>query len=179
MKTLETNKTYKDQKKKEKEIVKKKKQIEANKLKRLKIKEKKEARKVKKDYDRYIKKCRRDNPTIAKMIAKIRDKRTCQKCNNTKDIHWSHIINEARDHRLACDPDNIKALCYNCHMNWRHKNPVEAGLRFRDRFPWRWERLQEKHLIYNKLWTIEHQRIEDQNKKLRIQYKTLTWEDWK
>jgi 5-methylcytosine-specific restriction endonuclease McrA len=84
------------------------------------------------------KKLNDENVEIAKLIAKVRDKYTCQHCGEKGrgyKIHASHIINEARDHRLASDPYNIKALCYNCHINRRHKNPLEASKRFNEKRP--------------------------------------------
>ena len=98
-----------------------------------------------------------ENIEIAKLIAKTRDKYTCQHCwvkATGLKMHGSHVINEARDHRLACDPYNIKALCYNCHINWWHKNPVEAGEWFRKKWPGRWEKLQKTHIEYMKLGSI-------------------------
>jgi len=111
-----------------------------------------------------------ENIEIAKLIAKTRDKYTCQHCGvkgTGINIHGSHIINEARDHRLACDPYNIKALCYNCHINWWHKNPVEAGIRFRKKRPGRWEQLQAVHIEYMKLGSISITWALEKNKELR------------
>lgn len=145
---------------------------------RFRQKERKQRRQEKSAHNRLVKKCRRENPTIAKMIAKVRDWRTCQRCGRKSDIHWSHIINEARDHRLACDPDNIKALCYRCHMNERHKNPVKAAEWFKQKFPWRWERLQAKSIEYQNMWSIEHTWILQRNQELRAEYKLIAGKDW-
>lgn len=96
----------------------------------------KKKKKTKETIDK--KKLNDENVEIAKLIAKVRDKYTCQHCGKKGkgyDIHASHIINEARDHRLASDPYNIKALCYNCHINRRHKNPIEASKRFNEKRP--------------------------------------------
>lgn len=116
------------------------------------------------------KKLNDENVEIAKLIAKVRDKYTCQHCWKTAKetaIHASHIINEARDHRLASDPENIKALCYNCHINWRHKSPIEASERFNKKRPWRYDKLQEKHVEYMGKWSIDVIRIIERNKWLR------------
>jgi hypothetical protein len=112
------------------------------------------------------------------MIAKIRDNYTCQKCWKTKDIHWSHIINEARDHRLACDPYNIKALCYTCHLQRWHKNPLEASDWFEEKRPWRREILQQRSIEYSKMWSIEYEWIENQNRNLKKEYKEISGKDW-
>lgn len=178
MKSVDQNKKYKDKLKKEKlkakELLKKQKLME----KKQRIKEVKEKRKAKVVYNRNIKKRRKQNVEIAKMIAKIRDKRTCQWCWKKTNIHWSHIINEARDHRLACDPYNIKALCYNCHFWLRHKDPVLAGERFNKKFPWRYKKLHAQYIKNQKLWNIEHERIEQQNISLKREYKKISWKDW-
>lgn len=111
-----------------------------------------------------------ENVELAKLIAKARDNYTCQHCWKTAKqtaIHASHVINEARDHRLASDPENIKALCYNCHINRRHKNPIEASRRFTEKRPWRYEKLQEIHIEYMKMWSINIQRMLERNKQLR------------
>lgn len=99
---------------------------------------------------------------LAKDIAKTRDKYTCQHCWRKTNIHWSHIINEAKSHRLAINPYNIKALCYNCHLNWRHKNPLEASEWFENKRPWRKEELQKLYIEYQKLWSISMIRLEEQ-----------------
>ena len=116
------------------------------------------------------KKLNDENVELAKLIAKARDKYTCQHCGKTAKetaIHASHIINEARDHRLASDPENIKALCYNCHINRRHKSPIEASERFNKKRPWRYEKLQEKHVEYMGKWSIDIIRMIERNKRLR------------
>ena len=114
-----------------------------------------------------------DNVEMAKTIAKKRDNYICQKCWNKGYIHGSHIINEARDHRLSTNEDNIKALCYNCHFNWRHKNPVEAGDWFREKFPGRYERLYELHLQYMSMWSIGLERHQKENERLKAILKSI------
>lgn len=36
----------------------------------------------------------------------------------------------------------MKILCYHCHINWWHKNPMEAAKWFEETFPDRWAYLQ-------------------------------------
>lgn len=36
----------------------------------------------------------------------------------------------------------MKVMCYHCHLNWWHKNPMEAAEWFANKFPDRWEYLQ-------------------------------------
>lgn len=75
------------------------------------------------------KKLRKENLLIAKKCVYNRDKNTCQHCNKLcsgSDRHASHVIPVSRDGRLAMDPMNMKVLCYHCHINRRHKHPIEA-----------------------------------------------------
>lgn len=118
-------------------------------------------------------KLNKKNCELAKLIAKARDRYICQHCGRTSNIHGSHIINEARDHRLACDPYNIKALCYNCHFWWRHKNPVEAGDWFRAKRPGRREKLQAQHIANQDKWTIQLSWVIEQHINLVNQAKTM------
>lgn len=131
------------------------------------------------------KKLNDENVEIAKLIAKVRDKYTCQHCGKKWkgcDIHASHVINEARDHRLASDPYNIKALCYNCHINRRHKNPLEASKRFNEKRPGRYEKLQAQHIEYMGMgsidinWMIErNQELRETCKKMKIDISKFTY----
>jgi hypothetical protein len=38
---------------------------------------------------------------------------------------------------------NMKVLCYHCHLNWWHKNPLESGEWFKDKFPERAKFIEE------------------------------------
>ena len=116
--------------------------------------EKEKKAKIREKKKKSPKKLYNENVELAKFIAKTRDKFICQYCEATDNIHWSHIINEARDHRLATNEYNIKALCYNCHLNWWHKNPLEASKWFESKFPWRYEELNKLHIEYSKMWKI-------------------------
>jgi hypothetical protein len=37
----------------------------------------------------------------------------------------------------------MKVLCYHCHLNWWHKNPIEAGRWFESKFPERVKELEK------------------------------------
>lgn len=111
---------------------------------------------------------------LAKTIAKTRDLFTCQYCWKKTNIHWSHIINEAKDHRLAINPYNIKALCYNCHLNWWHKNPLAAWDWFKSKWPWRWDELKNTYIENMKLWSISIVRLEEQYEDL-VKIATKMW----
>ena len=57
-------------------------------------------------------------------IVLLRDK-ACLKCGNP-EFQMSHIYSVGAHKRMEFDPDNIKALCYRCHLHWWHKEPMEA-----------------------------------------------------
>lgn len=51
----------------------------------------------------------------------------CEKCHKAKDqvqLHAHHII--PRKHKpMRWEVENGICLCYNCHLNWAHKNALE------------------------------------------------------
>lgn len=82
---------------------------------------------------------------LVKQIVYIRDNNTCQHCLvqvEGTNRHGSHVIPVSAGNKLRWDFINLKVLCFHCHMNWWHKNPVEAGEWFQKTFPDRWEYLQ-------------------------------------
>ena len=60
------------------------------------------------------------------------------------------------------DPLNQKVLCFHCHINIWHKNPVESGEWFVNKFPERWEYLKEKRNIHRPIkdWELEEWLVE-------------------
>lgn len=81
---------------------------------------------------------------LVKQSIRTRDDYTCQKCGKyTKgaDCHVSHVIPVSAGNQFKYDPLNMKVMCYHHHLNWWHKNPVEAGEWFREKFPDRHEYL--------------------------------------
>lgn len=100
---------------------------------------------------------------LAKQIVYKRDKDICQHCKvpvSWSNRHASHVIPVSRDGRLALDPLNMKVLCYHCHLNWRHKHPIEAGEWFTKTFPKRWEVLKTRYADWPK-GTISVVRLEE------------------
>lgn len=92
-------------------------------------------------------KIRKEVEKLAKLVAKIRDKWTCQKCGKKvvgSDAHGSHIIPVSHGNSLRFNPKNILCMCYHCHMNWWHKNPTEAGDWFSSKYPELKEYLNER-----------------------------------
>ena len=84
-----------------------------------------------------------------KKYAKERDGYVCQRCDKPvkgANAHGSHIIPVSRCGWLAVDPDNIKCLCYSCHFNFWHKDPLAANNWFKSKFPGRKEMLELKFI---------------------------------
>lgn len=96
---------------------------------------------------------------LSKKIVYLRDSYTCQKCgkNNGTDYQASHVIPVSAGSKLRWDVKNMKVMCHHCHLNWWHKNPLEATEWFRWKFPDRYEYLQNNRGI--KKFTL--QELED------------------
>jgi len=83
----------------------------------------------------------------AKIKAKERDKYICQKCGKKVEgmnAHGSHIYNEGTYKSMSADVDNILTFCYYCHINWWHKNPLEASEWFKNKFPELYKTLRKR-----------------------------------
>ena len=88
---------------------------------------------------------------LSKEVVRQRDGNTCQRCQKWCEgsgRHVSHVIPVSGGHRLRWDVQNMKILCYHCHINWWHKNPMKAYEWFSTAFPERWEYLQEQEGMY-------------------------------
>lgn len=82
---------------------------------------------------------------LVKAYVKERDNYTCQKCGKQvegSNCQASHVIPVSHGKRLAFDPLNMKVLCYHDHLNWWHKNPLEAAKWFQKKFPRRYAYLE-------------------------------------
>jgi 5-methylcytosine-specific restriction endonuclease McrA len=82
---------------------------------------------------------------MAGLVVKLRDNYTCQHCgaNQTgKGAHTSHVLPKSTHGALRYVLENLKCLCYHCHMNWWHKNPMEAAVWFANTFPARWAKIK-------------------------------------
>ena len=99
---------------------------------------------------RSVSSIKKECDEIVKKIVKIRDNFTCQKCGKRvsgSDCQGSHVVPVSAGNKLAFDEQNIKVLCYHCHMNWWHKDPTVAGEWFKNKFPERHKYLQENRGI--------------------------------
>ena len=85
---------------------------------------------------------------IVKEIVRLRDNRTCQMCNKVDlqgaNCHVSHVIPRSQSLLLQYDPLNLKVLCFHCHLQIWHLNPIESANWFMNKFPERWAYLEEK-----------------------------------
>ena len=89
---------------------------------------------------------------LCKEIIYIRDGGKCQKCGKPvsgKNAHTSHVIPKSHGNGLRFDLLNLKLLCFHCHINWWHKNPLEAAEWFKSKYPKRWEYLEKnkEHMV--------------------------------
>lgn len=75
---------------------------------------------------------------LVKNYVKERDNYTCQKCGKKVEgvnCQASHVFPVGSCSKLQFEPLNMKVLCYHCHLNWWHKNPLEASEWFESKFP--------------------------------------------
>ena len=92
-----------------------------------------------------ISKLKKELSKLVKDFIKKRDNHTCQYCGKKvegNNCHASHIIPVSHGNVLSFDPLNMKVLCYHHHINWWHKNPMKSAEWFKQKFPERWEYLQ-------------------------------------
>lgn len=73
-----------------------------------------------------------------------RDDYKCVRCGTTVGLSPSHVYPTGRYPRMAWMMTNILTLCWmKCHLNWWHKNPIEAHDWFKETFPDRYIELKE------------------------------------
>lgn len=186
---LERNRIYKENKKKELSDSKRKLKIDKMKVKQVNTVTKSKIKKTERPKVVTIKKRKKVSETTlkkkkrkelllrAKKVVYARDKDICQHCDKKciwKDRHASHVIPVSATGRLALYPINMKVLCYHCHLNRRHKNPIEAGRWFESKFPERLKELEKLQLDIP-MWSITlaelekiEEMIEKEEKRLAI-----------
>lgn len=111
-----------------------------------------------------LKKIRKETEDLAKLVAKERAGWVCQVCENGIKItgsncHGSHIVPVSKGNSLRFNPLNILCFCYHHHINWWHKNPVEAGLWFAEKFPQLKIYLDERKNLKVKIAYEDYQRM--------------------
>jgi len=82
---------------------------------------------------------------LLREAALLRDKNKCIRCGHLKRLSTSHIYPKGRYKTMEYDLDNVKILCYSCHLQFWHKNPIEAKEWLDSKLPK--ERLQRLKLM--------------------------------
>lgn len=109
---------------------------------------------------------------LAGQIAITRDKNICQKCGKYvegSNAQPSHVIPKSAGDVYKWNPENIKCLCFGCHLQWWHLNPTESGEWFRAKFPERWQYIKSLKPTIYKMWQLE-----EELEKLKEQYAKQT-----
>lgn len=89
---------------------------------------------------------KRELDSVVGDVIKKRDNYTCQWCKKkieASNCHTSHVITR-KNKRLRWDLKNLKTLCYHCHIQRWHKNPLEATEWFKNKFPDRYKYLMRE-----------------------------------
>lgn len=121
---------------------------------------KRRSRRVKKQSS--IGKLKKKIEDIIKIKAKERDNYTCQKCGKQVhglNAHASHVIPVSASQYLRLDIKNLKCLCYSCHFNWWHKHPIDASDWFKQKFPKRYQYLQQRKHIADTRTTADFEEL--------------------
>ncbi len=63
---------------------------------------------------------------LLRQVIILRDGERCLKCSGTERLQMSHIYPKGKYRKMEFDEQNLKILCYGCHIHWWHKNPIEA-----------------------------------------------------
>ena len=63
---------------------------------------------------------------LASQTCQARDGHECLRCSKTTTLCASHIYPKGMHRKMEYDLDNLKTLCYRCHMHFWHRNPIEA-----------------------------------------------------
>jgi hypothetical protein len=58
------------------------------------------------------------------------------------NAHASHVLPEGAYPLMSAEPYNIITLSYRQHINWWHKNPIEAAIWFEEKWPGRYKELR-------------------------------------
>lgn len=84
----------------------------------------------------------------------LRDKNRCVWCGKSVsgcNAHVSHVIPRSKGNRLKYVELNLKLLCFHCHLNKWHKDPLEGAEWFKSTYPKINDFLQEHKNEYFKI----------------------------
>lgn len=72
----------------------------------------------------------------------LRDQGMCVRCGSTSNLAASHVYPKGKHRSMEYDLDNVKTLCYSCHIQWWHKHPLDAAEWFNAKYSVRAKRLK-------------------------------------
>lgn len=81
-----------------------------------------------------------DLDALAKKILIVSRGENCERCADIP-VYSSHIFPKGTYKRMRWMTQNLLLLCYQCHMEFWHKHPMEAKRWFEEKFPGRYEQL--------------------------------------
>jgi len=81
---------------------------------------------LKKPKKENYKSIKRELDSLLCEICFARDKHRCIRCGRTDALAPSHIYPKGKYKRMRWEINNVKTLCYSCHIHFWHKNPIEA-----------------------------------------------------
>lgn len=80
-----------------------------------------------------------------------RDGHACIRCHKTSTLSPSHIYPKGTYRKMRWDLDNVKTLCYRCHLQFWHKDPLGAWEWVKEALPAsRLERLKLRSQVVDK-----------------------------
>jgi 5-methylcytosine-specific restriction endonuclease McrA len=112
---------------------------------------------------------------LVSISVKMRDNFTCARCGKKDSgslIHASHILPKGQYHNYEFEEWNLKCLCMKCHLQWWHKNPLEACGWFEKKFPKRYNEVMLKAKQYSKVGKYTSSEIQ---KRIKQYEGPITW----
>lgn len=71
-------------------------------------------------------------------VIRKRDKNVCQHCGVCKEdnraMHVAHVVPKSRGLVFHWDKENALCLCFYCHLQWAHKDPLDFSRWFRRKY---------------------------------------------
>lgn len=87
---------------------------------------------------------------LLKQILILQRGEYCEHCGSTYRLQGAHIFPKGKYQKIRFMPLNLLILCFPCHPEWCHRNPVEFTRWLDEKFPGRineivkWERMMPK-----------------------------------